>query len=83
MIFLVALLGTFVGVATSPTLAYGEGKKATGTTGSFVVVANTLLFLASTLDTLLDDLIDPHKQCKGTKVTPQFSGFMAQTGKKS
>jgi len=51
VILLVALFGPVVGGPTSPTSAYAETKKATGTTESSVVVANTLLFLASTLDT--------------------------------
>jgi hypothetical protein len=51
MIPLVALFATFVAVATSSTLVCAEAKKATGTTGSSVVVVNTLMFLASTLDT--------------------------------
>jgi len=48
---LVALLGAFMGGATSPTAAYAEARKVRGTTESSVIVANTLLFLASTLDT--------------------------------
>jgi hypothetical protein len=51
MVPLVALFGTFLVLATSPRLAYAEAKRATGTTGSSVVVVNTLIFLASTLDT--------------------------------
>jgi hypothetical protein len=51
MIPLVALFATFVAVATSSTLVCAKAKKTTGTTGSSVVVLNTLMFLASTLDT--------------------------------
>ena len=50
-ILLAVILGTFLGVPPSGTLAHAEPRKVTGTTGSSNVVANTLIFLASTLDT--------------------------------